>query len=173
MVSPHKLQQSWHLINQQLRAAAAATMLPLHINPRWSQGEYQLLDIIGKGAFGCAYRARHLPTGRLVCIKTLDTPQAGQGQDEQLARQKREVAVLATLALHPNIIRCVHALKALSDPGAAAVDNDSVVMLAAHTVLHNYVLPYLATRRPLPCAPGTTSASPTSTPPGASALCSW
>lgn len=72
------------------------------------QGEYQLLDIIGKGAFGCAYRARHLPTGRLVCIKTLDSQQVGHGQDEQLTRQKREVAVLATLALHPNIIRCVH-----------------------------------------------------------------
>jgi serine/threonine protein kinase len=70
----------------------------------FSQGEYQLLDIIGKGAFGCAYKARHLPTGRLVCIKTLETP-AGSNQDEALARQKREVAVLAALALHPNIIR--------------------------------------------------------------------
>lgn len=69
------------------------------------QGEYQLLDIIGKGAFGCAYKARHLPTARLVCIKTLETP-AGQNQEEALARQKREVAVLAALALHPNIIRC-------------------------------------------------------------------
>jgi serine/threonine protein kinase len=71
------------------------------------QGEYQLLDIIGKGAFGCAYKARHLPTGRLVCIKTMDVPQVGHNQEEQLVRQKREVAVLATLALHPNIIRCV------------------------------------------------------------------
>jgi serine/threonine protein kinase len=76
--------------------------------PHVPQGEYQQLDIIGKGAFGCAYKARHLPTGRLVCIKTLEAP-SGHDRDEQLVRQKREIAVLAALALHPNIIRYAHA----------------------------------------------------------------
>lgn len=71
-----------------------------------TQGAYQLLDIIGKGAFGCAYKARHLPTGRLVCIKTLEAP-TGKQQEEELTKQRREVAVLAALALHPNIIRWV------------------------------------------------------------------
>lgn len=45
-----------------------------------------------------------------MCIKTMDVPQVGANQEEQLLRQKREVAVLATLALHPNIIRCVGCL---------------------------------------------------------------
>lgn len=60
-----------------------------------------------------AYKARHLPTGRLVCIKTLEAPGGGGGNNnnnnsnksEELARQMREVAVLAALAVHPNIIR--------------------------------------------------------------------
>lgn len=73
----------------------------------WSQREYQLLDILGKGAFGEAFKARHLPTGRLVCVKTLELPAGGHNKEEALERQRREVAVLAALALHPNIIRWV------------------------------------------------------------------
>lgn len=66
------------------------------------QGEYQLLDMVGSGAFGTAYKARHLVSGNLVCIKTVEGA-AGQGLAD-VERQKREVAVLAALK-HPNIIR--------------------------------------------------------------------
>lgn len=76
-------------------------LLPPSLCP---QSEYQVLDIIGKGAFGCAYKARHMPTGRMVCIKTLVAPK-GAAQAEALRAQRREVAVLAALALHPNIVR--------------------------------------------------------------------
>lgn len=42
-----------------------------------------------------------------MCIKTLEVPAGGQNKEEAVERQRREVAVLAALALHPNIIRWV------------------------------------------------------------------
>eukprot|EP00775_Hariotina_reticulata_P012071 gene12071-12212_t len=69
------------------------------------QGEYQLLDQLGKGAHGTAFRARHLPSNQLTCIKTVECQQqAQQGQQSELDQKKREVIVLAALQ-HPNIIR--------------------------------------------------------------------
>jgi hypothetical protein len=57
-----------------------------------------------------AYKARHLPTGQLVCVKTLRAPEGCQAaQADALRGQRREVAVLAALRLHPNIIRRVRA----------------------------------------------------------------
>lgn len=93
------------------------------------QGNYQQLDIIGKGAFACVYKARHLPTGRLVCIKTLEAV-TGTNQAEDLAREMREVAVLAALAAHPNIIRWemtgqTHASYLWSTPATARQDSCS------------------------------------------------
>lgn len=41
-----------------------------------------------------------------MCIKTLEAP-TGKHQEEELTKQRREVAVLTALALHPNIIRWV------------------------------------------------------------------
>jgi hypothetical protein len=66
------------------------------------QGEYRILEELGRGAFGCVHRAQHSPTGRHVCIKTVEAA-AGQAA-AALEQQKREVAVLACLQ-HPNIIR--------------------------------------------------------------------
>jgi len=69
------------------------------------QGEYQLLDQLGKGAHGIAFKARHLPSNQLTCIKTVECRQQGQqGQQLELDQKGREVAVLAALQ-HPNIIR--------------------------------------------------------------------
>jgi serine/threonine protein kinase len=67
-----------------------------------------MLDELGRGAFGCVHKAQHLPTGHLVCIKTVEAAAAAAaavGQSEaRLEQQKREVAVLACLQ-HPNIIK--------------------------------------------------------------------
>lgn len=72
------------------------------------QGEYRMLEELGRGAFGCVHKAQHLPTGQLVCIKALEAPAAAAAAVGQagsiLEQQKREVAVLASLQ-HPNIIR--------------------------------------------------------------------
>lgn len=61
-----------------------------------------MLEELGRGAFGCVHKARHLPTGHMVCIKAVE---ATPGQSEaSLERQRREVAVLACLQ-HPNVIK--------------------------------------------------------------------
>ena len=74
-------------------------------------GEYVLLDVLGRGAFGVAYKARHVQSGRLVCIKSLKAPvpqhvRSGSGTDSAFGAQRREVAVLAAL-VHPNIVQYV------------------------------------------------------------------
>jgi serine/threonine protein kinase len=68
-----------------------------------AQGEYQILDELGRGAFGCVHKACHLPTGQLVCIKAVEAA-AGQQSEASMEQQKREVAVLACMQ-HPNIIK--------------------------------------------------------------------
>jgi serine/threonine protein kinase len=68
------------------------------------QGEYQILNELGRGAFGCVHKARHLPTGQLVCIKAVEAAAAAQHNEASLEQQKREVAVLACTQ-HPNIIK--------------------------------------------------------------------
>jgi serine/threonine protein kinase len=63
-----------------------------------------VLDELGRGAFGCVHKARHLPTGQLVCVKAVEAAAAGPQSEASLQQQKREVAVLACLQ-HPNIIK--------------------------------------------------------------------
>jgi serine/threonine protein kinase len=67
-------------------------------------GRYELVEEIGRGGFGCVYRARQLEIGREVAIKVIYPP-TSPGELEQLrARFRREALMLSSLN-HPNTIR--------------------------------------------------------------------
>ncbi|WFC94422.1 kinase that interacts with cdc31p [Malassezia brasiliensis] len=65
--------------------------------------QLQRLELIGRGAFGAVYRARHLRTNSLVALKVidLDTP------DDDVSEIQREVALLSQMrqAHTKNIVR--------------------------------------------------------------------
>lgn len=74
--------------------------LPRHL------GQYELLELIGRGGMARVYRARHLNLQRTVAIKLLNVP-AGQ-VDRSLARLEREIAVVGQLH-HPAIVAATDA----------------------------------------------------------------
>jgi eukaryotic-like serine/threonine-protein kinase len=63
-------------------------------------GPYEIVGAIGAGGMGEVYRARDTRLGRDVALKVL--PQALAGDQERMARFRREAQVLASLN-HPNI----------------------------------------------------------------------
>jgi tRNA A-37 threonylcarbamoyl transferase component Bud32 len=71
-----------------------------------SLGQYELLELIGRGGMARVYRARHLNLQRTVAIKLLNVP-AGQ-VDRSLARLEREIAVVGQLH-HPAIVAATDA----------------------------------------------------------------
>ena len=44
-------------------------------------GDYQLLEVIGRGAFGVVFKARHVTLGNLVAIKLLRAEQRSTPED--------------------------------------------------------------------------------------------
>jgi serine/threonine protein kinase len=62
--------------------------------------DYEKLEDLGKGGFGGVYKAQHIPTGKIVAMKTLRPDIAS---DEQRIYYNREVYALATLN-HPAIL---------------------------------------------------------------------
>ncbi|MFO0930796.1 MAG: SUMF1/EgtB/PvdO family nonheme iron enzyme [Gemmataceae bacterium] len=64
-------------------------------------GDYQLLDLLGRGGGGLVYRARQVSTGRVVAVKTL-----GSGPEASVADAERfSLEATATAHLdHPHII---------------------------------------------------------------------
>ena len=62
-------------------------------------GSYELVEILGTGAFGEVWRARDLDLNREVAVKLLRT---GAGDREYLSRFKHEQEILAQLK-HPNL----------------------------------------------------------------------
>jgi serine/threonine-protein kinase len=65
-------------------------------------GPYEIDKVLGSGAMGSVYRARHLETGEKVAIKVM-APGLG-ASETALARFEREMDVLKQLR-HPNIVR--------------------------------------------------------------------
>jgi tRNA A-37 threonylcarbamoyl transferase component Bud32 len=69
-------------------------------------GEYELLELIGRGGMGCIYRARQHTLDREVAIKLLS---AGQWANEELIETLRREAHQTAALRHPNIV-VVHEL---------------------------------------------------------------
>nr|ODN87066.1 STE/STE20/YSK protein kinase [Cryptococcus depauperatus CBS 7841] len=71
---------------------AALTTQPKDVSP---DKLYQKLDIVGKGAYGAVYRARHTATGHIVALKiiNLDT------EDDDVGDIQKEVALLQQLRM--------------------------------------------------------------------------
>lgn len=69
-------------------------------------GQYEILEEVGRGAWGIVYRARHKELNKVVALKKLkdyETPDS-----PQVERFKREGRVLAGLE-HPNIVKVLDA----------------------------------------------------------------
>ena len=41
-------------------------------------GNYLFLEELGRGAFGVAYKAKHIPTGEIRVVKDINVSQIGQ-----------------------------------------------------------------------------------------------
>lgn len=71
------------------------------LNP--TDGQFQRLELIGRGAYGAVYRGKHLPSNTLVALKVIDmdTP------DDDVSEIRREVALLSQMrqAHTKNIVR--------------------------------------------------------------------
>jgi eukaryotic-like serine/threonine-protein kinase len=62
---------------------------------------YEIQEELGRGAMGIVYKARHLPTDRLVALKVIRTER--QANAEVIRRFRREAQATARLS-HPNIV---------------------------------------------------------------------
>ena len=70
-------------------------------------GGYELLDLLGRGASGAVFRARHLKLDRVFAVKLLNSRQALR-DPQALIRFQREVRAVGQLD-HPNIVRATDA----------------------------------------------------------------
>src|SRR5438067_2202599 len=61
----------------------------------WSLGHHRILEEIGRGGMGVIYRARHLPSGRVVALKRVLAYHSDS--QETLARFHGEAAAAASL----------------------------------------------------------------------------
>ena len=83
---------------------------PMHVMERslpQQLGNYELTALIGRGATGAVYEARHVKLGRRVAIKVLSARHAPLGS-EVVQRFLREMKGIGKLD-HPNIIRATDA----------------------------------------------------------------
>ncbi len=62
---------------------------------------YQIMEELGRGGMGIVYRARHLPTDRIVALKVIRTER--QANEEVIRRFRREAQAASRLS-HPNIV---------------------------------------------------------------------
>lgn len=66
-------------------------------------GEFQLLEVIGRGAMGTVYRAIQVPLDREVAVKVL----ALSGAIEELSTRFRREAKIASRLEHPGIVKVI------------------------------------------------------------------
>jgi phosphate ABC transporter phosphate-binding protein len=76
-------------------------------------GAYEVLDLLGKGAMGTVYKARHLTMKRVTAVKVLSPEVAKEATFAQ--RFQREVETLAQLS-HPNIVMAFDAGESAAGP---------------------------------------------------------
>lgn len=83
-------------------------------------GRFQVLQLVGQGAFGCVYKARDEELHRLVAIKVPRAGTFGTGHDEErFLREARSAAQLK----HPNIVQ-VHEIA--HDKGLPCIVSDYI-----------------------------------------------
>jgi len=68
--------------------------------PDRTVADFELLEVLGRGAMGIVYKARQKPLRRLVAVKVI---RGGDHNAEDLARFRREAEKLARLH-HPNVV---------------------------------------------------------------------
>ena len=93
-------------------------------------GQYELLDLLGRGAYGRTFRARSLDgpfAGQLVAVKVIEFYSDRTTQQEVEATANREAAVMSQLA-HPNLARLLAKDSALIRHGSVAVRVPVLVM---------------------------------------------
>ncbi len=67
-------------------------------------GSYELLNIVGRGAFGVVYKAKHAQTGHLVALKILPSNSyLNQVEPQQLHRFRNEFRRICNID-HPNLV---------------------------------------------------------------------
>lgn len=66
------------------------------------RGNYNCLKVIGAGAFGKVYQAKHVGTGTIVALKVIDLENS---DNEDIALIQKEVSVLSQLSNVPNITK--------------------------------------------------------------------
>src|SRR5262245_61599796 len=76
-------------------------------------GAYEVLDLLGKGAMGTVYKARHRTMKRVAAVKVL-SPEVAR-EDTFAQRFQREVETLASLH-HPNIVMAFDAGESPAGP---------------------------------------------------------
>lgn len=78
------------------------------MNPSTEISGYQIIELVGEGAFGSVYRARQMSTGQDVAIKLLRTGDLSDGlmRNRLLKRLRREIGLCARLN-HPHIVRLI------------------------------------------------------------------
>jgi phosphate ABC transporter phosphate-binding protein len=76
-------------------------------------GGYEVLDLLGKGAMGMVYKARHLTMKRVTAVKVLSPEVSKEATFAQ--RFQREVETLAQLS-HPNIVMAFDAGESAAGP---------------------------------------------------------
>eukprot|EP01102_Stenamoeba_stenopodia_P014041 TRINITY_DN4630_c0_g1_i8.p1 TRINITY_DN4630_c0_g1~~TRINITY_DN4630_c0_g1_i8.p1 ORF type:complete len:686 (-),score=156.58 TRINITY_DN4630_c0_g1_i8:1450-3507(-) len=84
-------------------AATKEKKEPQTMDAKEAVGDYILIKMLGKGAFGVVYRAVHRSRGNTVAIKQLNLKKASEEDTRNL---KMEIDLLRSLD-HPNIVRYV------------------------------------------------------------------
>lgn len=63
---------------------------------------YQLLQVVGEGAYGRVFKAMHLPTKKIVAVKQITLINDKRVQRKQLIMLTRELQILYKLSNMPN-----------------------------------------------------------------------
>lgn len=94
-------------------------------------GQYEIVDVIGRGNMAVVYKARHTHTGEIVALKT----HKSDADKSQKVRFAREIETHARLA-HTNIVQFIHALDGPDGQKYLAIENVRGLSLQAVLETH-------------------------------------